>query len=162
MGLHPQFSLIHSEFNDFLFAPVGEEEHGPLTVLSALTRLGVDPWREAARLSDLPTAAAVQALATTMATLPAGDWNASDLLVIAARLVARLPGRSARAAAPPQGERRADKKAKSRVAIGLICVVLTVAAFLAISHLQADHRSKSTPSTPSSMQRWRFGSAPIG
>lgn len=30
MALHPQFSLIHSEFNEFLFAPVGEEEHGPL------------------------------------------------------------------------------------------------------------------------------------
>jgi len=33
MALRPQFSLIHSEFNEFLFAPVGEEEHGSLTVL---------------------------------------------------------------------------------------------------------------------------------
>ncbi|MGH7012770.1 MAG: hypothetical protein ACREEL_01210 [Stellaceae bacterium] len=153
MGLRPQFSLIHSEFNDFLFAPVGEEEHGPLTVLSALTRLGVDPWREAARLSGLPRAAAAQALAATMAMLPEGDWKASDLSAIAACLVARLPGRRATATTPSQGVRSADKKAKSRVAIGLICVVLAVAAFLAVSHLQAGNGSEPTQSAPSSMQR---------
>jgi hypothetical protein len=44
MPLGPQFSLIHSEFNEFLFAPVGKEENGAvLTVLLALTRLGIDP-----------------------------------------------------------------------------------------------------------------------
>src|SRR6185437_6834745 len=87
MALRPQFSLIHSEFNEFLFAPVGEEEHGPLTVLSALTRLGVDPWREAARLSDLPRAAAAQALAAIIAALPEGDWKMTDSSAIADRLV---------------------------------------------------------------------------
>ncbi len=45
MTLRPQFSLINSEFNEFLFASVGMEKTGiELTVLSALTRLGVDPW----------------------------------------------------------------------------------------------------------------------
>src|SRR5690348_17851602 len=93
MALRPQFSLIHSEFNEFLFAPVGEEEHGPLTVLSALTRLGIDPWREAARLSDLPRAAAAQALAAIIAALPEGDWKMTDSSAIADRLVQRLPTR---------------------------------------------------------------------
>ncbi|MDE2167757.1 MAG: hypothetical protein KGJ66_15635 [Alphaproteobacteria bacterium] len=153
MALRPQFSLIHSEFNDFLFAPVGEEEHGPLTVLSALTRLGVDPWREAARLSGLPRAAAAQALAATMAGLPTGDWKAADLSAIAARLVARLPECIAPAAASPQGARRRDEKAKSRVAIGLICVVVAAAAFLAMSHFRAEHPSESAPNPISSMQR---------
>ena len=55
MTLRPEYSLGHSEYNAFLFAAVGEEKVGlPLTVLTALTRLGFDPWREAARLSDLP------------------------------------------------------------------------------------------------------------
>jgi hypothetical protein len=54
MALRPEYSLIHSEFNDFLFALVGKEKNGmQLTVLSALVRLGFDPWREAARLSEL-------------------------------------------------------------------------------------------------------------
>ena len=55
MALRPEYSLGHSEFNEFLFAFVGEEKSGQqLTVLSALARLGLDPWGEAARLSELP------------------------------------------------------------------------------------------------------------
>ena len=54
MTLRPEYSLVHSEFNEFLFAFVGEEKSGAdLTVLSALARLGLDPWNEAARLSAL-------------------------------------------------------------------------------------------------------------
>jgi hypothetical protein len=41
MTLRPEYSLGHSEYNAFLFAAVGEEKVGlPLTVLTALTRLG--------------------------------------------------------------------------------------------------------------------------
>jgi len=44
MTLRPEYSLGHSEYNAFLFAAVGEEKVGlPLTVLTALTRLGFDP-----------------------------------------------------------------------------------------------------------------------
>jgi len=74
LTLRPQYSLGHSEFNDFLFASVGEETNGmQLTVLSALSRLGFDPWGEAARLSNLPEEAAAGALAATIAGLPAGN-----------------------------------------------------------------------------------------
>ncbi len=59
MTLWPEYSFGHSEYNAFLFAAVGEEAVGlPLAVLTALLRLGIDPWREAARLSDLPQEAA--------------------------------------------------------------------------------------------------------
>src|SRR5213080_1356521 len=51
----PSSSFGRSEFNAFLFASVGEDKSGvELTVLSVLTRLGFDPWQEAARLSELP------------------------------------------------------------------------------------------------------------
>jgi hypothetical protein len=64
MTLAARFSLLHSDLNDFLFASVGDEQNGmPLSVLSALTRLGVDPWEEAARLAALPKALAVEAMA---------------------------------------------------------------------------------------------------
>ena len=44
MTLRPEYSLGHSEYNAFLFAAVGEEKARlPLTVLTALTRLGFDP-----------------------------------------------------------------------------------------------------------------------
>ena len=111
MTLRPEYSLGHSEYNAFLFAAVGEEKVGlPLTVLTALTRLGFDPWREAARLSDLPRETAARAFAVTIAMLPEGDWKASESEAIATRLVNWLPGRSALAipsveAAPIGGER---------------------------------------------------------
>ena len=111
MTLRPEYSLGHSEYNAFLFAAVGEEKVGlPLTVLTALTRLGFDPWREAARLSDLPRETAARAFAVTIAMLPEGDWKASESEAIAARLVNWLPGWSALAipsveAAPIGGER---------------------------------------------------------
>jgi hypothetical protein len=45
-------SIQQSQFNDFLFAPIGNERNGMLlTVLSALARLDVDPWREAASMA---------------------------------------------------------------------------------------------------------------
>jgi hypothetical protein len=79
MTLRPEYSLGHSEYNAFLFAAVGEEEVGlPLTVLTALSRLGIDPWQEAARLSDLPRETAARVFAQTIAKLPEGDWKASD------------------------------------------------------------------------------------
>jgi hypothetical protein len=79
MALRPEYSLGHSKYTAFLFAAIGEEKVGlPLTVLTALTRLGFDPWREAARLSDLPKETAARVFAVTIAMLPEGDWKASE------------------------------------------------------------------------------------
>ncbi len=91
----PGYSLLNSEFNDFLFAPIGEERNEmPLSVLSALTRLGIDPWQEAARLTRLPKEPATQSLASMIEALPGGRWAISDSGAIAARLVQLLPSRN--------------------------------------------------------------------
>ena len=48
--------LIGAEFDKFLGAPIGEGRNGtPLSVLSALARLDVDPWQEAASLARMPS-----------------------------------------------------------------------------------------------------------
>lgn len=48
---------LRPDLDKFLFAEVGDETDGnPLSVISALTRLGLDPWEEAGRLSSLATA----------------------------------------------------------------------------------------------------------
>jgi len=92
MTLSARFSLLHSDLNDFLFASVGEEKNGmPLSVMSALTRLGVDPWEEAARRAALPKAVAAEALAPMIARLPIGRLQPSDNLAITQRLVELLP-----------------------------------------------------------------------
>ena len=62
---------LTSELGRFLYFEVGQEENGtPLTILSALARLGLDPWREAARLAQLPKDEAAQELAFLIARLP--------------------------------------------------------------------------------------------
>ena len=89
------YALQRSDLNGFLFAEVGVEASGMrLTVLSALARLGVDPWQEAGRLAKLPRAAAVDGLAGMIAAMPACPWSLADATAIAARLVDMLPARN--------------------------------------------------------------------
>jgi hypothetical protein len=110
MALSARFSLLHSDLNDFLFASVGEEQNGvTLSVVSALTRLGLDPWEEAARLTPLPKARAAEALSTLIARLPIHRTGSSDDLAISQRLVELLPDRKS---APSQGPEQADARQK--------------------------------------------------
>ncbi len=59
MTLPRAYAPMLPEFDAFLFASVGEEVDGiPLSVLSALARLGLDPRDEAVRLAHLTREAA--------------------------------------------------------------------------------------------------------
>jgi hypothetical protein len=92
------------EFDDFLFAPVGEDRNGlPLSIISLLGRLDLDPWLEAASLAGQPAEAAVQRLSALLAALPVRSLKQADPGAIAARLIALLP-------------RRTDAKARAAVA----------------------------------------------
>jgi hypothetical protein len=156
MTLRPEYSLGHSEYNAFLFAAVGEEKVGlPLTVLTALTRLGFDPWREAARLSDLPKETAARAFAVTIAMLPEGDWKASDSEAIAARLVSWLPGRSAAAIPSMAGGHGGSGKMKmtSGFAAWLAWGVLAVALFSLGLHIAGDNNLEASRGTGQSSQQ---------
>jgi hypothetical protein len=87
-----RFSQLGPEFDNFLFAPIGEDGNGMvLSVLSALARLDIDPWQEAAKLSGLPGGAATQRLASLIAALPDESSAYRDAATVAARLVALLP-----------------------------------------------------------------------
>ncbi len=118
---HPVFSLRRSAFNDFLFAPIGEEENGMvLTALSALARSGVDPWDEAARLSALPRETATKNLTSIISALPNGRWAQSAVGNIAARLIARLPVKRASVT-----QRREAPRGKHPV-LGLLAIGLFI------------------------------------
>lgn len=66
-------SPLGPEFDDFLFAPIGEDKNGlMLSVLSLLVRLDVDPSQEANILAELPGETATQRLASLIASLPDG------------------------------------------------------------------------------------------
>ena len=85
-------SLPRSEFNDFLFAPIGEDKNGMLvSVLSGLARSDVDPWQEAAKLARLPGETATSELAALIGALPDRAASYPDPRTIAKRLIALLP-----------------------------------------------------------------------
>lgn len=93
-ALPAAFSLLRSEFNDFLFAPVGnDEDHRTLSVLSALTGAGFDPWQQAARLGRLPRSEAIETLASMLAALPGRARSVAETRDAAGRLIALLPRR---------------------------------------------------------------------
>jgi hypothetical protein len=71
MTLRRPFRPLRPDLDRFLFAAVGDEIDGiPLSVISALSRLGLDPWQEAGRLSSLSNREAVEQLARLIAELP--------------------------------------------------------------------------------------------
>jgi hypothetical protein len=63
----------------------------PLSVLSALARLDVDPRKEAAELSELPKGTAAQRLGSLIARLPGGRWTPAESRAIADRQIDLLP-----------------------------------------------------------------------
>lgn len=131
MALPARFSLLHSDLNDFLFASVGEEQNGvTLSVVSALTRLGVDPWEEAARLTPMPKASAAEALAPLIARLPIRRTQSLDDLAISRRLVELLP---AGKPAPLQGREQAAVARKKYWGAMILLASLALAAALLFS-----------------------------
>jgi hypothetical protein len=146
MALRSEYSLGHSEYNAFLFAAVGEEKIGmPLTVLTALTRLGIDPWQEAARLADLSKEAALRTFTATIAKLPEGDWKATDSEAIAARLLNWLPGKSIKAVPRVAVKRGLADRMKLGFTPWLVWAALALAVLLVTVHLQADRNLEPVP-----------------
>jgi hypothetical protein len=83
---------LRCEFDQFLYASVGDDNNGmPLTVLSALARMNVDPWEEASKLTQLPRESAVTQLAALLGALGNAPEANLDSTRIAAPLIALLP-----------------------------------------------------------------------
>ena len=146
-----------SEFNEFLYAPIGAERNEmPLSVLSALTRLNVDPWGEAAELSELPKDTATRRLTSLIARLPDGRWAQTDCRAIAVRLIELLPHRSS-SKVPSAGEGFGlPQMSRPGVQILLICAALGVAALLIAASREpssrGDHADLPAFNTASSPQ----------
>ena len=145
MTLATATSALESRFDRFLYAAVREDPDGtPLTVLSVLARLDIDPWKEAAKLAQLPGGAAARALAVLISALPKGSATPSDSETIAARLITLLPRRSEQGVAVRRdlsgGPRviRIPNQATivARAALCLIVLALLILSqWLAVRHL---------------------------
>ena len=84
--------LFERGFDEFLCASIVEEKNGmALSVMSAFARRNVDPWQEAARLSQLPRDVATRELCAMIAELPPGSPSRASPQAITERLMAALP-----------------------------------------------------------------------
>ena len=91
------YGPAHPELEAFLYAEIGQDPQGlPLTVQSALARIGADPRSEADRLRKLPRDAAMRAMTDMIEALPEGSWTTADVRQLADGLLARLPNRKDR------------------------------------------------------------------
>lgn len=148
MTLPSPFTLPRSRFNEFLFASIGIDGNGvPLSVVSALARLEIDPWQEAARLSDLPVERAAAALESLIRRLPAGCWDPAEIRGITARLIALLPQRRGTARSRADEETGGQIKARPPVVLGLLVLVLAAVLLFSLLAGGVRHADDGGPPT---------------
>ena len=104
-----------------------------LSVLSALARMNLDPWDEAARLARLPRATATSYLTTLIAALPEGPVARTDPGALAERLIALLPRRLASKGPSPAAEAVSGFSLNRRPLIGPLAVYLLLMLLLLLN-----------------------------
>jgi len=148
VALRTPYTTLSPEFDSFLFAPIGEEGNGmSLSVMSAFTRLNIDPWREAAQLSNLSKEKAIEALAPIIARLPVGGWTALDIPEIARRMVEFLPRHDV--IVQSVATLRVASSARSRAAYVLLLVFFAAMYFGFIAHRQPPSAADPAPAATS-------------
>jgi hypothetical protein len=145
-------SLRLSEFDDFLFAQIGDEKNGmTLTVLSALARQDVDPWEEAAALTRMPEEAAADRLAILIATLPDRLPGRQAPKVVATRLVALLPRQVSRKLASRAIPANRGGAANVRIVIFVVLMTFLLSAQFFMRGRQPVGQTERTGATASSV-----------
>jgi hypothetical protein len=123
--LHPN----GTDFDRFLYATVGEDRDGStVTVVSALARLGLDPWNEATELALLGREAACARLGKLLSGFEDVPTLALEHGAVAATLTSLLPDRLSRRVT------KLTKPALSKgraVSFGWVLAVLMVVLVLA-------------------------------
>ena len=113
-------------FDGFLYATLGEDSRGhAVSVLSALARLQLDPWDEAADLADLTRTGAqtrLEGLLARFADVPALARDSA-----ARRLVALLPSSSGRSGVPVAAMLPAGILSYVGPVVALLVIVWTLA-----------------------------------
>jgi hypothetical protein len=137
MTLRASFQPLRPDLDNFLFAAVGTELNGvPLSMVSALTRLGLDPWNEAGRLASLSKREAVEQLARLIAELPDARRPLAEARKLAGALVEELPKDGTAGPSPSKSKqipRLSRWPAMPRQSqFFIFCIVVAVAALVSI------------------------------
>src|SRR5437763_15098380 len=138
MALRRLYAPFRPDLNNFLFAAVGEERNGiPLSMMSALAQLDLDPWEEAGRLSTLAKQEAIERLTGLILRLPGMRRPSSEAQQIAAEVVDALPMHKGEARPAQEVRRAAPRRIAAGKAFCLLCLaVAVIACFLMLSQRQ--------------------------
>jgi hypothetical protein len=129
--------LIGPEFDEFLGASIREDRNGTgLSVLSALARLDIDPWQEAASLARMSGEAAAGRLSALIDALPYEPASAVPSKTIA-DLVALLPKTKKLNVSSPDNVLAVVGAPQARIRIALCALVLLIGAV--VLTLSANH-----------------------
>jgi hypothetical protein len=126
-----QVTSIGTEYNSFLYATIGTDANGTqLSVLSAMARMNLDPWQEAANLAALPGKEAAGRLASLIAVIPGAPSVSGDPGIVATRLIKLLPSQT-RIILPVLPSRKdlpgIDALTRSRTALFVIVALIVMA-----------------------------------
>ena len=133
--------FLGEEFNPFLFAFIGTDRAGgQLSVVSALARLDLDAWAEAASLARLPREVAAGKLAVLLQKFTEIPRIVPDSSAIAARLIALLPR------APPAAQVIAKSGGPAAFAGGTGFAIVCILALLLA--MQFVHHAAPRPAAP--------------
>lgn len=131
-------SGLGPEFDDFLFAVIGDDRNGmPLSVVSVLARVNLDPWQEAATLAAMPGELAARRLAPLLATLSERTLQQTSAAITAVRLIALLPQRTNPNIRPVARESGAAAAAPPRALLRPILIAIFLILSLGIQFLVA-------------------------
>jgi hypothetical protein len=142
---------VTSRYENFLFAPICDEAGGMrLSVLSALARMNVDPWAEAARLASLPTPDAQKTLVSTLNAFPGKRQRSAETELLAARLIALLP-KASEATTADAAKITGSRAQRNRSWLVWLCFAIAMSFLLphqpATTTEDSGATSKATPAT---------------
>ena len=134
-----------SDFDDFLFMPLGVDQNGlPLSVISLLARLNLDPWQEARILAALPAEAAATRMAASLDSVadPILRTAITESVVLCA--LSRLPRQMPAAIQSSSAGLEAVAAPHLGTRIGTI-VMITSAIVILASQFLTSRRNTSIP-----------------
>jgi len=119
-----------SRLNAYLLSNVGIQPKGtPLTVLSLMARMEVDPWEEAERLSSLPSELAVSWMTTAIGRSSLSPRKLRDTATLASLLIDRLHAHSNKR---PSGTALTGDLSVVRVCTVMVVIFVVISMFLII------------------------------
>ncbi|MVT67285.1 hypothetical protein GPL21_19475 [Bradyrhizobium pachyrhizi] len=136
-------SVLPSRYDDFLYAVIEDSNGTRISVVSALARLDVDPWEEAASLDEMIRARAQKRLVSMLDQVSGQNWRDAEKKAVASRLVGLLPTFRGRANPMPGSE------VSVRV---LLCVAIFWGFLLATAALTYnDHKTSAVAESHASV-----------